>query len=143
MHQDWNGTLLIDLDLVVTANDALRQRPVVTADEHRRAFRRPVSDYWPMCWAGRCAGGVRPAGPGLPCHHRRGPPRGDLAEDAPVTPLRAGTQSLLSMRFHPQSWYHRGGLWSEFLRSTGCARLGGGFKAAHQGAHGRLGVDAG
>src|SRR5213594_1857925 len=46
---DWNGTLLDDLDLVVTATNAAFAAvggPVVTADEHRRDYRRPIVDYY-------------------------------------------------------------------------------------------------
>ncbi len=42
---DWNGTLLDDLRLVVdatTASLATVGGPVVTADEHRRDYRRPI-----------------------------------------------------------------------------------------------------
>lgn len=46
---DWNGTLLNDLDLVVEATNAAFASvggPVVTADEHRVRFRRPVAEYY-------------------------------------------------------------------------------------------------
>src|SRR3712207_5417164 len=46
---DWNGTLLDDLSLVVSATNAafgVVGGPEVTADEHRRDFRRPISDYY-------------------------------------------------------------------------------------------------
>lgn len=46
---DWNGTLLDDLSLVVAATNvslAFVDGPQVTADEHRRGFRRPISAYY-------------------------------------------------------------------------------------------------
>ncbi len=46
---DWNGTLLDDLSLVVAATNAslaVYGGAPVTADEHRRGFRRPVADYY-------------------------------------------------------------------------------------------------
>src|SRR4051812_17359014 len=46
---DWNGTLLDDLDLVVAATNAafaVVGGPAVTAEEHRRDFRRPIVDYY-------------------------------------------------------------------------------------------------
>ena len=46
---DWNGTLLDDLELVVAATNASLATvggPIVTADEHRRDFRRPVQAYY-------------------------------------------------------------------------------------------------
>jgi phosphoglycolate phosphatase-like HAD superfamily hydrolase len=46
---DWNGTLLDDLKLVVDATNACLASvggPVITAEEHRRDFRRPILDYY-------------------------------------------------------------------------------------------------
>lgn len=46
---DWNGTLLDDLTLVVQATNETFARvggPAVTADEHRRQFRRPIAAYY-------------------------------------------------------------------------------------------------
>lgn len=46
---DWNGTLLDDLSLVVESTNAAFATvggPRVDADEHRRAFRRPVSQFY-------------------------------------------------------------------------------------------------
>ena len=46
---DWNGTLLDDLHVVVDATNAslaIAYAGPVTADEHRRDFRRPVVDYY-------------------------------------------------------------------------------------------------
>lgn len=46
---DWNGTLLDDLALVVEATNASLATvggPQVTSEEHRRDFRRPISDYY-------------------------------------------------------------------------------------------------
>ena len=46
---DWNGTLLNDLDVVVAATNASLAAfgaGPVTAEEHRRDFRRPVEAYY-------------------------------------------------------------------------------------------------
>lgn len=46
---DWNGTLLDDLPVVVAATNttfASVGGPAVTAQEHRRDFRRPIADYY-------------------------------------------------------------------------------------------------
>jgi phosphoglycolate phosphatase-like HAD superfamily hydrolase len=46
---DWNGTLLDDLKLVVDATNvclATVGGPVITAEDHRRDFRRPILDYY-------------------------------------------------------------------------------------------------
>ena len=46
---DWNGTLLDDLTLVVEATNASLATfggPRVTAEEHRRDFRRPITEYY-------------------------------------------------------------------------------------------------
>jgi phosphoglycolate phosphatase-like HAD superfamily hydrolase len=46
---DWNGTLLDDFPLVVEATNASLATvggPAVTAEEHRRTFRRPLIDYY-------------------------------------------------------------------------------------------------
>src|SRR5690606_41221035 len=46
---DWNGTLLDDLPLVVAATNvafAAAGGPTITAEEHRRDFRRPIIGYY-------------------------------------------------------------------------------------------------
>ncbi len=46
---DWNGTLLDDLPLVVAATNvafAAAGGPTITAEEHRRDFRRPIIEYY-------------------------------------------------------------------------------------------------
>lgn len=46
---DWNGTLLDDLPVVVAATNAAFASaggPAVTAQEHRRDFRRPIAEYY-------------------------------------------------------------------------------------------------
>ena len=46
---DWNGTLLDDLTLCVNATNtclAMFGGPQITAEDHRRDFRRPVVDYY-------------------------------------------------------------------------------------------------
>jgi phosphoglycolate phosphatase-like HAD superfamily hydrolase len=46
---DWNGTLLDDLSLIIKATNATFASiggPEITADHHRRYFRRPIADYY-------------------------------------------------------------------------------------------------
>ncbi len=46
---DWNGTLLNDLSLVVSATNVVFASlggPTVTPDEHRVRFRRPIAEYY-------------------------------------------------------------------------------------------------
>jgi phosphoglycolate phosphatase-like HAD superfamily hydrolase len=102
---DWNGTLLNDLDLVVSATNqvfaALGGR-AVTVEEHRLHFRRPVADFYAAVLGravdadefDRLDGIFHDA-------YRAGLTTCALADDA-VTAMRSwpGTQSLLSMWFH-------------------------------------------
>ncbi|GAA5177900.1 HAD-IA family hydrolase [Rugosimonospora acidiphila] len=140
---DWNGTLLDDLTLVVAATNASLAAcggPAVTADEHRRDFRRPVADYY---------GGVL----GRPIDEEEfarldktfhlaysdGLPGCPLSAGALDT-LRswAGSQSLLSMWFHEElvPTVERYGLNTYFARVDGLRGvLGGGFKAPHLANH--------
>jgi phosphoglycolate phosphatase-like HAD superfamily hydrolase len=102
---DWNGTLLDDLELVVAATNtclATVSGPRVTADEHKRGFRRPVSAYYEFVLG-------RPVTPeeflalDLAFHtaYRAGVPECKLAADAAdAIASWPGTQSLLSMWFH-------------------------------------------
>jgi phosphoglycolate phosphatase-like HAD superfamily hydrolase len=46
---DWNGTLLNDLDVVVAATNAAFLKAggqAITADHHRRRFRRPIIEFY-------------------------------------------------------------------------------------------------
>jgi phosphoglycolate phosphatase-like HAD superfamily hydrolase len=146
---DWNGTLLNDLDLVVTAtNDAFASvgGPVVTADEHRRDFRRPVSDYYAYV-LGRPVTQEEFALLDRVFHetYRKGLATVALATDArDAMAAWAGTQSLLSMWFHHELVPTVEGFRLDFLRVDGLREeLGGGFKAAHLKAHlDELGLDA-
>jgi phosphoglycolate phosphatase-like HAD superfamily hydrolase len=143
---DWNGTLLNDLALVVAATNASLAElggPVVTVEEHRRDFRRPVARYYGDV-LGRAiddeefarldktfhlayAGGL------LGCGLSAG------ALDALAA--WAGTQSLLSMWFHEDlvPTVNRYGLDAYFARIDGLRDIvGGGPKAPHLVAHLRV-----
>ncbi len=140
---DWNGTILDDLAAVVAAtNEALRLvgGPSITADDHRRDFRRPVIDYYRYVLGREVATDE--------FHHLdrvfheaylRLLPTCALVVDAGRA-LRAwpGTQSLLSMWFHddlvPAVTGYR--LAGHFARVDGLrATRGGGMKAPHLVAH--------
>jgi len=136
---DWNGTLLDDLALVVSATNAALTAvggAPVTADEHRRDFRRPIADYYAHA-LGRPVlddefgkldrifhevyqAGLREAG---------------LAVGArEAMAAWTGSQSLLSMWFHrhlvPTVQWH--GLTGSLARVDGLrATVGGGPKAPH------------
>jgi phosphoglycolate phosphatase-like HAD superfamily hydrolase len=104
---DWNGTLLDDLHIVVTATNACLASvggPVVTADEHRRDFRRPIVDYYAGV-LGRPIDAVEFAAMDRVFHaeYRRLLIDCALAADA-LRAVRAwrGSQSLLSMWFHTE-----------------------------------------
>jgi phosphoglycolate phosphatase-like HAD superfamily hydrolase len=136
---DWNGTLLNDLDLVVEATNAAFASiggPVVTADEHRRDFRRPVADYYAHV-LGRSVDYDEFVRLDRAFHHAYRTKLVDcaLAADA-VDAIHAwpGTQSLLSMWFHdellPEVTRH--GLVERLARVDGLrATVGGGHKAEH------------
>jgi phosphoglycolate phosphatase-like HAD superfamily hydrolase len=150
---DWNGTLLDDLDLVVTATNASLAfvgGPVVTADEHRRDFRRPIWAYYAHV-LGRALAENEFEELDRVFHesYRAGLPVCRLAIDA-LEAIRAwtGTQSLLSMWFHhelvPIVRHH--GLDGHLTRVDGLRDLvGGGSKVPHLRAHldglGLRGVD--
>ncbi|MEV0896892.1 HAD hydrolase-like protein [Actinoplanes sp. NPDC049802] len=140
---DWNGTLLDDLHLVVsstnTAFAAVGGRDV-DADEHRRAFRRPVAEFYAEM-LGRAVGAEEFGHLDRIFHdaYRLGLTDVSLAADA-MTAIQTwpGSQSLLSMWFHSElipavEGYGLAGL---FARVDGLrAEMGGGFKAAHLAAH--------
>jgi phosphoglycolate phosphatase-like HAD superfamily hydrolase len=146
---DWNGTLLDDLALVVAATNASLAvaggRPV-TAEEHRRDFRRPISDYYQYV-LGRPVDADEFVRLDVAFHraYRVGLRRCRLTIDArSAIAAWAGTQSLLSMWFHDElvptvDWH---GLTALLSRVDGLrATVGGGFKAPHLAAHLRaLGV---
>jgi phosphoglycolate phosphatase-like HAD superfamily hydrolase len=138
---DWNGTLLDDLEIVVAATNAAFASvggPKVTAEDHRRDYRRPVSAYYARV-LGRPVTEAEFAELDAIFHHtyREALASAALAADArQAMAAWAGTQSLLSMWFHHElvPAVDRFGL--SFLRVDGLrASLGGGYKAAHLQAH--------
>ncbi len=140
---DWNGTLLNDLGLVVTATNAslasLGGGPT-TPEEHRREFRRPVIDYYAQT-LGRplTQDDFRGLDQVFHATYALGLPDCALAGDA-VTALSSwpGSQSLLSMWFHTDlvPTVERYGLTGYFRRVDGLrATVGGGSKAPHLVAH--------
>jgi len=145
---DWNGTLLDDLDIVVAATNAAFASiggPAVTADDHRRDFRRPVSDYYAGV-LGRPVTETEFALLDAVFHESYRDALGSvsLAIDARAAMAAwTGTQSLLSMWFHHElvPTVDRFGL--SFARVDGLREaLGGGFKEAHLKAHlAELGID--
>src|SRR5262245_8267312 len=123
---DWNGTLLDDLWLVVAATNASlasARGPSVDADEHRRDFRRPVSDYYAHV-LGRPVDAAEFARLDDVFHDAY---RGELARcGLTADALHAmdawpGTQSLLSMFFHDELIVQidARGLTPRFLRVDG------------------------
>jgi phosphoglycolate phosphatase-like HAD superfamily hydrolase len=140
---DWNGTLLDDLDLVVTATNAslaLVGGPVVTADEHRRDFRRPIWAYYAHVLGRPLADDEFPELDRI-FHeaYNAGVPSCRLAVDALDAMLAwTGTQSLLSMWFHHElvPIVRRHGLDGHLIRVDGLrATVGGGSKVPHLRAH--------
>jgi phosphoglycolate phosphatase-like HAD superfamily hydrolase len=104
---DWNGTLLDDLALVVAATNASLSSvggPPVTADEHRREFRRPISAYYEHV-LGRSLSPIEFADLDRAFHtaYREGLAGIRLAAGArDAMAAWDGTQSLLSMWFHQE-----------------------------------------
>ena len=147
---DWNGTLLDDLHLVVSStNEAFATvgGRVVEADEHRRAFRRPVAEFYAEM-LGRAVDAEEFGRLDRIFHdaYRVGLTTTTLAADAKAA-IRAwpGTQSLLSMWFHSElvpavDTYGLAGL---FTRVDGLrTEVGGDLKAGHLARHlAGLGVD--
>ncbi|MFY1634394.1 HAD family hydrolase [Solwaraspora sp. WMMB335] len=147
---DWNGTLLDDLALVVASTNhaiATVDGPVLTAEQHRTAFRRPVADYYAEV-LGRVVDAEEFGRLDRIFHdaYRAGLTTCALAEDAERA-LRgwAGTQSLLSMWFHDELvlLVETYGLSATFRRIDGLrTEVGGDRKAAHLDQHlSQLGVD--
>lgn len=138
---DWNGTLLDDVHVVVEATNAAFASvggPVVTVDEHRRDYRRPISDYYSHV-LGRLVTETEFAVLDDVFHqtYRDALGRVDLTSDArDAMAAWSGTQSLLSMWFHHEliPTVTRFGL--DFARVDGLRdALGGGAKAEHLKTH--------
>ena len=140
---DWNGTLLDDLTLVVSAtNHAFAHigGPAVSADEHRRQFRRPIAEYYAEV-LGRAVGTEEFERLDKIFHdaYRLGLTTCALAGDAAAA-IRSwpGSQSLLSMWFHDElvPAVDTYGLTGLFARIDGFrATVGGDLKAGHLAAH--------
>jgi phosphoglycolate phosphatase-like HAD superfamily hydrolase len=147
---DWNGTLLDDLDLVVVATNAslaVLEGPVITVDDHRRDFRRPLPEYYAAV-LGRPLGAEEYLRLDRAFHaaYRAELSTCRLAADA-LDAIRAwpGTQSLLSMWFHDEllAEVTRRGLVSLLGRIDGLrSTVGGDRKAGYLAEHlDALGVD--
>lgn len=102
---DWNGTLLDDLPLIIKATNATFASvggPPITADHHRRHFRRPIADYYAQV-LGRPVSREEFDQLNKVFHdvYEAALPGCDLTADAlDAIQEWSGTQSLLSM------WYH-------------------------------------
>jgi phosphoglycolate phosphatase-like HAD superfamily hydrolase len=132
---DWNGTLLDDLTLVVAATNACLATvggPTVTAEDHRRDFRRPLVDYYTHVLG-------RPIDQdefelldnAFHDAYRAGMSTCALADDALDAMARwTGTQSLLSMFFHDELTLEisRHGLASRLSRVDGLPGTTGGHR---------------
>jgi phosphoglycolate phosphatase-like HAD superfamily hydrolase len=142
---DWNGTLIDDLSLVISATNAAFASVGgrdVDVDEHRRLFRRPIADFY-----GHVLGRVVDAEEFTRLDklfhdaYRQGLLDLELAADAEAA-MRSwpGTQSLLSMWFHDElvPTIERYGLTDLFTRVEGRRSPLGGApdgKARHLVAH--------
>ncbi|GIF11010.1 HAD family hydrolase [Actinoplanes teichomyceticus] len=140
---DWNGTLLDDLHLVVSStNEAFAAvgARAVGADEHRRAFRRPVAEFYAEM-LGRAVDEEEFGRLDRIFHdaYRLGLTDISLAADAMAAiRLWPGTQSLLSMWFHDElvPAVETYGLTGVFSRIDGRrTEVGGGLKAGHLAGH--------
>ncbi len=140
---DWNGTLLDDLDLVVAATNAAFAEiggPTVTADEHRRDYRRPIVDYYSYVM-GRPVAADEFERLDRVFHDAYRERLVDCAlATGAVEAINAwpGTQSLLSMWFHDELLPEvtRRGLVERLARIDGLrAVVGGGHKVEHLVAH--------
>jgi phosphoglycolate phosphatase-like HAD superfamily hydrolase len=134
---DWNGTLLDDLKLVVDATNvclATVGGPVITAEEHRRDFRRPILDYYAHVLE-------RPVDQvefqllddAFHDAYRERIDEVRLVPDALEAMGRwPGTQSLLSMFFHDELLVEvqRHGLSARLVRVDGLPGTVGGHKKA-------------
>ena len=140
---DWNGTLLDDLHLVVSATnvafDSVGGRPV-DADEHRARYRRPVAEFYAEM-LGRAIDEQEFGRLDRLFHdtYRLGLTSMTLAADA-MTAIKSwpGSQSLLSMWFHSElvPAVETYGLAGVFTRVDGLrTEVGGHLKAAHLATH--------
>ncbi|GAA4247074.1 HAD family hydrolase [Dactylosporangium darangshiense] len=134
---DWNGTLLDDLKLVVDATNvclATVGGPVITADDHRRDFRRPILDYYAHVLE-------RPVeqvefqllDDAFHDAYRQRIDEVRLVPDALEAMERwTGTQSLLSMFFHDELLVEveRHGIGARLVRVDGLPGTVGGHKKA-------------
>ncbi|GAA0483786.1 phosphatase [Paractinoplanes deccanensis] len=140
---DWNGTLLDDLPLVVSASNhafAAVGGRVVDADEHRSRFRRPVAEFYAEILE-RAVSQEEFEELDRIFHdaYRLGLTSMTLAADA-AEALRSwpGTQSLLSMWFHKElvPAVESYGLAGVFTRVDGLrTETGGHLKAGHLAEH--------
>ena len=140
---DWNGTLLDDLHLVVSATNVAFESVggrAVDADEHRARYRRPVAEFYAEMLEraideqefGRLDRLFHDT-------YRLGLTSMTLAADA-MTAIKSwpGSQSLLSMWFHSElvPAVETYGLAGVFTRVDGLrTEVGGHLKAAHLAAH--------
>lgn len=140
---DWNGTLLDDLSLVVSATNhtfaAVGGRSV-DSDEHRRRFRRPVAEFYAEILE-RAVDAEEFEKLDRIFHeaYRLGLTTISLAADAEAA-IRAwpGSQSLLSMWFHDElvPAVRTYGLTGVFTRIDGRpTEVDGGLKAGHLARH--------
>lgn len=119
---DWNGTLLDDLQLIIVATNAAFAAvdgPEITADHHRKRFRRPIADYYSEV-LGRPVGADEFDRLNKVFHdaYQAALPGCGLTADArQALGEWSGTQSLLSM------WYH-----DELLPTVAGYRLAGHFR---------------
>jgi phosphoglycolate phosphatase-like HAD superfamily hydrolase len=132
---DWNGTLLDDLKLVVDATNVCLAGvggPVITAEEHRRDFRRPILDYYAHVLE-------RPVDEvefkllddAFHDAYRARMAEVQLAPDALEAMAKwPGTQSLLSMFFHDELLVEveRHGLGARLVRVDGLPGTIGGHR---------------
>jgi phosphoglycolate phosphatase-like HAD superfamily hydrolase len=140
---DWNGTLLDDLALCVTATNtclATIGGPRITAEDHRRDFRRPVVDYYSFV-LGRPvdAEEFRRLDDAFHDAYRLGMATCTLTADAlEAMAIWDGSQSLLSMFFHDELLVEvaRHGLADRLSRVDGRPdTVGGQRKAAYLAVH--------
>ena len=140
---DWNGTLLDDLSLVVSATNqafAAVGGRAVDADEHRSRFRRPVAEFYAEILERAVdADEFEKLDRIFHDAYRMGLTSMTLAADA-MGALRSwpGTQSLLSMWFHEElvPAVETYGLAGVFARVDGLrTEVGGHLKAGHLAEH--------
>ena len=140
---DWNGTLLDDLSLVVSSTNhtfSVVGGRSVDSDEHRRRFRRPVSEFYAEILE-RAITEEEFEELDRIFHeaYRMGLTTIPLAADAEAA-VKAwpGTQSLLSMWFHDEliPAVESRGLAGVFARIDGRpTEVDGGLKAGHLARH--------